>query len=193
MNTSIAPRGMNRRHFMEHLIGASALAWPAVSFAAALRKGAADLKKNQRAAILLWMNGGPSTIDIWDLKPGSDRRTLSAHCHLGRRADLRASAAAGEANAPPIHYPLDEHARSRPHARPLSHAHGVRARSIDRTPRLWVGGQPHAGRADPATRIGHSAVCRGRRRQCRAWFPGHGKRPVRGQFRRQRAQSEGRR
>ena len=71
MSITIAPPGMNRRHFLQHLAGASALAWPAMSFAAALRNGAAELKKNQRAAILLWMNGGPSTIDIWDLKPGA--------------------------------------------------------------------------------------------------------------------------
>jgi hypothetical protein len=31
---------------------------------------AADVKKPQRACILLWMSGGPSTIDLWDLKPG---------------------------------------------------------------------------------------------------------------------------
>ncbi len=31
----------------------------------------ADLKKRHKAAILLWMGGGPATIDIWDLKPGA--------------------------------------------------------------------------------------------------------------------------
>jgi hypothetical protein len=30
-----------------------------------------ELKKNGKSAILLWMGGGPSTLDIWDLKPGS--------------------------------------------------------------------------------------------------------------------------
>ena len=28
-----------------------------------------QLKKNNKTAILLWMGGGPSTMDIWDLKP----------------------------------------------------------------------------------------------------------------------------
>lgn len=28
--------------------------------------------KRKRSCILLWMNGGPSTIDLWDLKPGTD-------------------------------------------------------------------------------------------------------------------------
>ena len=30
-----------------------------------------DLKRRHKAAILLWMGGGPATIDIWDLKPGA--------------------------------------------------------------------------------------------------------------------------
>jgi uncharacterized protein (DUF1501 family) len=71
MMHSRTPRGMTRRHFMEHLAGASALALPAISLTSALRANAADLKKRHKAAILLWMGGGPSTIDIWDLKPGA--------------------------------------------------------------------------------------------------------------------------
>jgi uncharacterized protein (DUF1501 family) len=65
------PRGMSRRHFIEHLLGASALACPAISLTTALRAHAGDLKKRHKAAILLWMGGGPSTIDIWDLKPAA--------------------------------------------------------------------------------------------------------------------------
>jgi uncharacterized protein (DUF1501 family) len=65
------PPGMTRRHFLEHLAGASALAWPAIAFTSALRTHAADLKKRHKAAILLWMGGGPATIDIWDLKPNA--------------------------------------------------------------------------------------------------------------------------
>src|SRR3954467_3640895 len=30
----------------------------------------ADDPQRKRSCILLWMNGGPSTIDLWDLKPG---------------------------------------------------------------------------------------------------------------------------
>ncbi|NIL96908.1 MAG: DUF1501 domain-containing protein [Planctomycetales bacterium] len=62
---------MSRRHFMKHVAGASALAVPALNFASTLQAHAADLQKNQKAVILLWMGGGPATIDIWDLKPGS--------------------------------------------------------------------------------------------------------------------------
>ena len=32
---------------------------------------AEELQKSRKAAILLWMGGGPSTIDLWDLKPGA--------------------------------------------------------------------------------------------------------------------------
>ncbi len=62
---------MTRRHFLSHLAAASTLAVPAASFTTALRANAADLKRRHKAAILLWMGGGPSTIDIWDLKPGA--------------------------------------------------------------------------------------------------------------------------
>jgi len=65
------PTGMTRRHFMGHLAGASAMAVPAINFTNTLRVNAEDMKKRHKAAILLWMGGGPSTMDIWDLKPGA--------------------------------------------------------------------------------------------------------------------------
>ena len=65
------PTGMNRRHFMRHLAGASAMAGSAFAMGNTLRANATNLKKNRKAAILLWMGGGPSTMDIWDLKPGA--------------------------------------------------------------------------------------------------------------------------
>jgi uncharacterized protein (DUF1501 family) len=36
----------------------------------ALAQEAANHPQRRRACILLWLNGGPSTIDLWDLKPG---------------------------------------------------------------------------------------------------------------------------
>lgn len=66
-----APRGMTRRHFGKHLLGASALYGSALAMGHSLRLHADELKKNRKAAILLWMSGGPSTIDLWDLKPGA--------------------------------------------------------------------------------------------------------------------------
>lgn len=63
------PVGMSRRHFMKHLAGAAALTAPAATLAESMRAGASTLKRNHKSVILLWMSGGPSTIDIWDLKP----------------------------------------------------------------------------------------------------------------------------
>ena len=65
------PAGMNRRHFVSHLAGAAAMAAPATAFTSSLLANATDMKKRHKAAILLWMGGGPSTMDIWDLKPGA--------------------------------------------------------------------------------------------------------------------------
>ena len=65
------PRGMSRRHFMKHLAGASAMTLPALSLTRSLELHADELKKNHKSAILLWMGGGPSTMDMWDLKPGA--------------------------------------------------------------------------------------------------------------------------
>lgn len=64
------PAGMSRRHFMSHLAGAAALAAPATAFTNTVFANATDMRKRHKAAILLWMGGGPSTIDMWDLKPG---------------------------------------------------------------------------------------------------------------------------
>ena len=65
------PSGMSRRHFLSHMAGASALTIPALTLGHSLQTHAAELKKNRKSAILLWMSGGPSTMDLWDLKPGA--------------------------------------------------------------------------------------------------------------------------
>lgn len=63
---------MNRRHFMSHLAASAALTAPvAASFTSALRANAKDMQKRKKACIMLFMNAGPPTIDIWDLKPGA--------------------------------------------------------------------------------------------------------------------------
>lgn len=64
------PAGMSRRHFIQHLT-TSAVAIPGLQFINHLSANADTVKKNQKACILLWMSGGPPSIDIWDLKPGS--------------------------------------------------------------------------------------------------------------------------
>jgi len=65
------PHDMTRRHFMKHLAGAAVMAAPAVAFTNTLLANAADMKKKNKSCILLWMNGGPATIDMFDMKPGA--------------------------------------------------------------------------------------------------------------------------
>ena len=62
--------GMDRRHFLKHVATASALAMPGMQFLQGLRAAAPKLKKENKSVIILWMGGGPATIDLWDLKPG---------------------------------------------------------------------------------------------------------------------------
>jgi uncharacterized protein (DUF1501 family) len=53
------------------MVGASALAGSALAMGHSLQLHASELRRNRKSAILLWMGGGPSTIDLWDLKPGA--------------------------------------------------------------------------------------------------------------------------
>jgi hypothetical protein len=64
------PADMSRRHFLQHMATAAATI-PAMDFLGHLQANAAEVKRNQKACILMWMGGGPPTIDIWDLKPGT--------------------------------------------------------------------------------------------------------------------------
>jgi hypothetical protein len=71
MRCCTLPYGMSRRHFMRHLASASALAMPAFALTRTLRANAAELSRNHKSAILLWLGGGAPTIDMWDMKPGA--------------------------------------------------------------------------------------------------------------------------
>src|SRR5947209_5301528 len=62
---------MNRRHFLQHVAGASAVCLPGMSFLQGLMAAQAQLKKDHKNLIILWMGGGPSQMDTWDLKPGA--------------------------------------------------------------------------------------------------------------------------
>ncbi len=66
------PSGMTRRHWLGHL-ASTALGIPAVQFFSSLEANAAALKKTNKSCIVLWMGGGPSHLDIWDLKPDSEK------------------------------------------------------------------------------------------------------------------------
>jgi hypothetical protein len=71
INSWQAPAGMTRRHFMQHLAGSSSAVTASLTMGSAIYANAGEMKKNRKSAILLWMGGGPATIDIWDLKPGA--------------------------------------------------------------------------------------------------------------------------
>ena len=62
---------MNRRHFLSHAASVAALSSYSIDFTNSILANAADMKKKTRSVILLWMGGGPSTTDLWDLKPGA--------------------------------------------------------------------------------------------------------------------------
>jgi len=85
---------------------------PATAFTNSILANATDMKKRHKSAILLWMGGGPSTMDIWDLKPGAATGgPFRADLDLRRRRrDLRAHAAHGQADAPHVDRAVDEHA-----------------------------------------------------------------------------------
>ncbi|MCI0638414.1 MAG: DUF1501 domain-containing protein [Gemmataceae bacterium] len=61
---------MNRRHFLKHVAGYSALALPGIEFVRTIQANAQELRRTNKSVIIMWMGGGPATIDIWDLKPG---------------------------------------------------------------------------------------------------------------------------
>ena len=61
----------DRRHFMKHAAAGAAVTVPGLSFLQQLKAKAPELKKKQKSLIILWMGGGPATIDLWDMKPGS--------------------------------------------------------------------------------------------------------------------------
>ena len=67
---------IGRRHFLQTIgLGAAGLAASAaipVSFTDWMALHAADLRKRQMACILLWMAGGPSQLETFDPKPGTE-------------------------------------------------------------------------------------------------------------------------
>jgi len=77
--------GMNRRHFLKHVAGASLMAVPAMQFMRTIQANAQEMRRNNKSLIVLWMGGGPASIDIWDLKPG--RPTGGPFTEISTRAE----------------------------------------------------------------------------------------------------------
>jgi hypothetical protein len=59
---------IDRRYFLR--TGTASLAVSVSGWLGQLANAAADNPGRKRSCILLWMSGGPATIDLWDLKPG---------------------------------------------------------------------------------------------------------------------------
>ena len=83
------PAGMSRRHFLSHVAAGSAAAVGAMEFLAHLEAHAAEVQKNRKACILVWLGGGAPTIDMWDLKPGS--RNGGEFQPISKKGDLQIS------------------------------------------------------------------------------------------------------
>ena len=62
---------MNRRHFLEHVGGLASLASTSLSFGQTIINNSPQLRNDRKGVILIWLGGGPPTIDMWDLKPGT--------------------------------------------------------------------------------------------------------------------------
>ena len=62
---------INRRHFIERVGGLASLSTASTLFGQNIIDNKDTLVKNEKAAILIWLGGGPPTIDMWDVKQGS--------------------------------------------------------------------------------------------------------------------------
>ncbi len=70
-NVTLTPRGFTRRSFL-HTVSAGAAAAGMLTFRDLMSLQADELRRQGRAIILLWMNGGPSQLETFDPKPGTD-------------------------------------------------------------------------------------------------------------------------
>lgn len=63
---------INRRNFLQHTGGIASVAAASATFGQTILANAEELSKDRKAAILIWLGGGPPTIDMWDLKSNSE-------------------------------------------------------------------------------------------------------------------------
>ena len=121
---------MSRRHFMRHLAGASALVLPAFAFTRTLRANAPVAE--QATQVGDSDVAGRRAADDRHVGPEAGRadgRAAQADRHHRRLPDLREAAEARQADEAPVDRAVDEHARGRPRARPLLHAHRLTCRT----------------------------------------------------------------
>lgn len=68
---NLSRRGVTRRSFLHH-VSAGAAAAGALNFCDLMSVQAEQLRKQGMSMILLWMNGGPSQLETFDPKPGTE-------------------------------------------------------------------------------------------------------------------------
>lgn len=71
MRSDLLNTPSSRRHFLAHCAASGAATLGAASFLQNLDAHAAEVRKSNKACILIWLGGGAPTIDMWDLKPNS--------------------------------------------------------------------------------------------------------------------------
>ncbi len=65
--------GLSRREWLRlATVGSVGIGGIGSGWLHGLAAGAADDPKRRKSVIMLWLNGGPATIDLWDLKPGHE-------------------------------------------------------------------------------------------------------------------------
>jgi hypothetical protein len=67
----LSRRGVSRRNFL-HYVSAGAAAAGVLNFHDLMTVQAAELRKQGKSLILLWMQGGPSQMETFDPKPGTE-------------------------------------------------------------------------------------------------------------------------
>ena len=124
--TRISETLMTRREMMK-LAAAGVVSGASASWFRELATASQPAHRRARACILLWMAGGPSQTDTFDMKPGTNqRRRISAYRdQCPRHPDLRASAATGSAHGQARRRAQHVHRRGGPRARQLSDADRV--------------------------------------------------------------------
>ncbi len=70
-NVRFASNGLNRRRFLQY-VSAGSIAAGSLGFRDLMGLQADDLRKQGRSLILLWMQGGPSQVETFDPKPGTE-------------------------------------------------------------------------------------------------------------------------
>jgi hypothetical protein len=65
---------LNRRHFMKHLAGATAMSMGTAHFMSQLTANAKEITKSGKHFIMLYMGGGPTHMDLWSSKEGSQNQ-----------------------------------------------------------------------------------------------------------------------